>query len=65
MGRRSAVIWAGTSWEAGLAEAEAVVAAAIGNAATARRWMRDAAEIFERTGQPRDAQRCRLALVGY
>ena len=62
--RRSAAIWAGTSWEAALAEAEAVVAAGNGDAAAARRWLGEAVEIFERTGQPRDAERCRLALVG-
>jgi len=61
--RRSAEIWRGTSWEAGLAEAEAAVAAEAGDVATATRRLRAAAEIFDRTGQPRDAQRCREALA--
>ena len=63
MARRSATVWEGTSWEAGLAEAEAVVAAESGDPATARRRMHDAVQVFERTGQPRDAERCRAALA--
>ena len=59
--RRSAEIWRGTSWEGGLAEAEAAVAAGTGDDDTAARRLREAAEIFDRTGQPRDAQRCRTA----
>ena len=56
---RSAVLWQGTSWEAGVAEAQAAVAAADGDPDTARKRMLSAAEQFERAGQPLDAERCR------
>jgi DNA-binding SARP family transcriptional activator/tetratricopeptide (TPR) repeat protein len=55
----SAVVWQGTAWEAGLAEARAAVAAAEGDPATARDRLLSAAEQFERAGQPLDARRCR------
>jgi DNA-binding SARP family transcriptional activator/tetratricopeptide (TPR) repeat protein len=60
---RAAEIWRGTSWEAGLAEAEAAVATAAGEIDSATQRLRAAAEIFDRAGQPRDAQRCREALT--
>ncbi len=63
LARQSVALWQGTSWEAGLAEAEAAVAAATGDVVTAGRRLREAVEIFERTGQPRDAERCRTALA--
>jgi hypothetical protein len=56
---RSAVLWHGTAWEAGLAEARAVVAAAKGDHRRARDMMQSALELFERAGQPLDAARCR------
>jgi hypothetical protein len=59
----SVAMWRGTSWEAATAEARAVVAAAGGDAATARSWMTAATEQFERAGQPLDAERCRTALA--
>lgn len=57
----AAAVWAGTSWEARLAEAEAAVATAAGDPDGARRWLRQAARTFELAGQPRDAERCRAA----
>ena len=63
----SAVLWQGTSWEAGLAEAQAVVAAvptAIRDGARER--MQSACRsMFERAGQPLDAERCRLMLTDH
>jgi tetratricopeptide (TPR) repeat protein len=56
---RSAEVWRGTAWEAALAEAHAAVAAAGGDAGTARTRLRWAAEAFQRAGQPLDAERCR------
>jgi hypothetical protein len=59
----SAVIWQGTSWEAGIAEAQAAVAAASGDWTTARERMHSATEGYDRAGQPIDAERCRRATV--
>ena len=61
LAERSAVIWQGTSWEAGIAEAQAAVAAARGDCTTARERMHTATEGFHRAGQPIDAERCRRA----
>ncbi len=58
---RSAMMWQGTSWEAGLAEARAALAAAQGDVAAARDEMQSACERFQRAGQPLDAERCRRA----
>ncbi|HEX5303554.1 MAG TPA: BTAD domain-containing putative transcriptional regulator [Streptosporangiaceae bacterium] len=52
------VCWRDTSWDAGLAEAHAAVAMAIGDAAGARERLRWAAGRFQRAGQPLDAARC-------
>ena len=59
----SALLWQGTSWEAGMAEAQAAVAAAEGEHEVARARLQSAAEQFERAGQPLDARRCRQALA--
>ncbi|MGD9704876.1 MAG: AAA family ATPase [Acidimicrobiia bacterium] len=59
----SAQLWQGTAWEAGIAEAQAVVAAVDGDLVLAGERMRSAVRQFERAGQPLDAERCRLALV--
>ena len=59
----SALLWQGTSWEAGMAEAQAAVAAAEGDHEAARARLQSAAEQFERAGQPLDARRCRQALA--
>jgi tetratricopeptide (TPR) repeat protein len=55
---RSIAVWRDTSWEAGLAEAHAAVAMAIGDVARARERLRWAAGRFQRAGQPLDAARC-------
>jgi hypothetical protein len=55
---RSVAVWRDTSWEAGLAEAHAAVAMAIGDVAGARERLRWAAGRFQRAGQPLDAARC-------
>ena len=60
---RSGLLWHGTSWEAAVDEAQAVVAAAGGDSDSARRRMEAAADLFQRAGQPLDAERCRRALV--
>ena len=46
-----------------MAEAQAVVAAASGDRATATQRMHSATEQFERAGQPLDAERCRQAMA--
>ena len=61
---RSAALWQGTSWEAALAEAQAVVAGLVGDTVTAHGLMKTAADQFHQAGQPLDAERCRRALVG-
>ena len=61
--QRSALLWQGTSWEAALAEAQAVLDNLNGDAHTAQRRMQTAAEQFQRAGQPLDAERCRRALA--
>lgn len=61
---RSAQLWQGTAWEAATAEAQAVVAEAMGDASRARKRMTFAAAGFERAGQPLDAARCVAALGG-
>ncbi|HJT02198.1 MAG TPA: AAA family ATPase [Pseudonocardiaceae bacterium] len=61
LAQRSAMMWQGTSWEAGIAEAQAAVAAARGDSATARQHLRTATERFRAAGQPIDAERCRHA----
>jgi hypothetical protein len=55
--------WRGTSWEAGLAEAQAAVALADGDPGTARARLQWAAGRYQRAGQPLDAGRCRQALA--
>jgi len=59
---RSAPVWRDTAWEAGLAEAQAAVAAASGDPGTALARLQWAAGLFQQVGQPLDAERCRRAL---
>jgi hypothetical protein len=65
LAEQAAVLWQGTSWEAGLAEAQATFAAATGDAATAKTRLQSAVEQFQRAGQPLDAGRCRQAMAAY
>jgi tetratricopeptide (TPR) repeat protein len=57
--RRSARLWEGTSWQAAVLEAEAHVAAAEGATDESARLRAEAADLFERAGQPLDSARCR------
>ncbi len=59
----AARLWEGTAWQASIFEVRAYLAAATGDAPTASRLYRSAAELFDASGQPLDAQRCRLRLV--
>jgi DNA-binding SARP family transcriptional activator/tetratricopeptide (TPR) repeat protein len=60
---RSAPVWRDTAWEAGLAEAQAAVAAASGDPGAARTLLlQRAAGQFQQVGQPLDAERCCRAL---
>jgi hypothetical protein len=61
----SARLWQGTSWEGAVAEAQAALALASGETSEARTRMQFASEQFQRSGQPLDAERCRLALTQY
>jgi tetratricopeptide (TPR) repeat protein len=60
---RSSALWQGTSWEGGVAEAQATVAVARKDEATARARLATAVDRFERAGQPLDAERCRRVLA--
>jgi tetratricopeptide (TPR) repeat protein len=66
----SAAHWSGTAWQAAVREARAHLVHAEGDPAGFARLSREAAELFDEAGQPRDAERCRvqaeagLVLVG-
>jgi tetratricopeptide (TPR) repeat protein len=51
-------VWDGTSWEAAIAEARAVVLGAEGDTASAREQLDTAITRFAQAGQPRDRARC-------
>ena len=55
---RSAALWRGSAWQASIAEARAHLHRAEGDAETARRRLREAAELFAAAGQPLDVDRC-------
>jgi len=55
---RSAALWKGTAWQASIAEARAHLDRAEGDSETARRRLREAAELFAAAGQPLDVDRC-------
>jgi DNA-binding SARP family transcriptional activator/tetratricopeptide (TPR) repeat protein len=57
---RSAKLWEADAWQGSYAEAAGHVALAEGNDSTARRLFADAASCFQRAGQPRDTERCRV-----
>jgi DNA-binding SARP family transcriptional activator len=58
MAERSAALWKGTAWQASIAEARAHLHRAEGDGETARRQLREAAELFAAAGQPLDVDRC-------
>ena len=55
---RSAALWKGSAWQASIAEARAHLHRAEGDSETARRRLREAAELFAAAGQPLDVDRC-------
>jgi DNA-binding SARP family transcriptional activator len=55
---RSAALWKGSAWQASIAEARAHLHRAEGDAETARRRLREAADLFAAAGQPLDVDRC-------
>jgi hypothetical protein len=55
--------WEGTAWEGALLEVRAAVARAEGRAIEAGRLYASAAALFDSSGQPVDAARCRDALT--
>lgn len=57
---RSAARWEGTAWQAALLEARSHLAAAEDDPVGARRLMDEAAELYDISGQPLDARRCRV-----
>jgi tetratricopeptide (TPR) repeat protein len=61
---RSGALWAGTAWDGWLAEAAGHVAEAEGRADDARASFELARVRFERSGQPRDVERCRGLAAG-
>jgi tetratricopeptide (TPR) repeat protein len=56
---RSAALWEGTAWQAGVLEARAHLARAEGDDGAAGRLLLRAAQLFDDAGQPLDAARCR------
>jgi DNA-binding SARP family transcriptional activator/tetratricopeptide (TPR) repeat protein len=59
----SARIWEGTAWQASILEIKAHLASADGDPTTARQLAQAAADLFEASGQPLDARRCRSLWV--
>ncbi|HEX5018587.1 MAG TPA: BREX system ATP-binding domain-containing protein [Actinomycetes bacterium] len=59
----SADRWQGTAWHAGVVEIKGHLALSQGRNEEARRLFGEAAGIFESSGQPLDADRCKSALV--
>jgi tetratricopeptide (TPR) repeat protein len=58
MAEASADRWAGSAWQAAVAEARAHLAEALGQEEEFRRWIELAATLFRAAGQPLDAARC-------
>lgn len=56
---RSAQMWEGTAWQASIRETQGHLAAVDGDLPAAQQLRRSAAELFEASGQPLDAERCR------
>jgi DNA-binding SARP family transcriptional activator/tetratricopeptide (TPR) repeat protein len=57
--QQSAQRWEGTCWQAALLEVRSHIAAAEGDVVAGRGLLRQAAELFEVSGQPLHARRCR------
>ena len=62
LAEHSARRWEGTAWRASVLEVKARLAEVGDDLPAARRLRRQAAELFEASGQPLDAQRCRSEL---
>lgn len=58
---KSLHLWEGTSWQAAVLEARAHLADAEGDTSRPDGLRREAAELFDGSGQPLDAARCRAA----
>jgi len=58
MAEMSAGAWQGTAWQGAVAEAKAHLANAEGNSVEAEALMAQAADLFDRAGQPLDVARC-------
>lgn len=58
----SASMWRGTAWQAAVLEARAAIDVAEGAVKRSREELAEAADLFERAGQPLDAARCRAGL---
>jgi hypothetical protein len=58
---KSAGLWEGTAWQAAILETKAHLAATGGDEVTAQQLQVRAAELFEVSGQPMDAERCRIS----
>jgi DNA-binding SARP family transcriptional activator/tetratricopeptide (TPR) repeat protein len=59
----SARMWEGTSWQASILETRSFLASAAGDDVSARDLRLSAADLFDASGQPLDAQRCRSELI--
>jgi DNA-binding SARP family transcriptional activator len=59
---QSSALWEGTAWQAAVLEARAHLAEARGDAQTSGRLLREAGALFDQSGQPLDARRCRQPL---
>ena len=57
-------MWEGTAWQAALLEARAHLSFAQGRNQDAAGLLSEAAELFEESGQPLDAARCRATRLG-
>ena len=63
MAERSAMTWQGTAWQGAVAEAKAHLAIAEKRFADSTALFEEAADLFNRAGQPLDASRCRAGIT--
>lgn len=61
---RSSKLWEGTAWQGAILEARAHLARAEDDPGRADRLLDEAGRLFEQSGQPLDAARCRATMVG-